>query len=94
MRTSLIEIKSIDDYVNGRLDRHSHAAAESRERKDASFMLGVALHKKILRLIGFYHKGEVRSKVDSLHDQIMNDPANAAFRAKINNLFKNDLRHD
>lgn len=87
MRTSLTEIKLMDDYVCGKLDADTHAAAELRQKNDAFFMLGVALHKKILRLIGIYHRDQIRSKVDSLHLRIMSDPAHAAFRTKINSLF-------
>lgn len=88
MRTSLNEIKFIDDYVSGNLDSHQQALANSRQQNDPVFMIGVLLHKKILRLIAFYHRDQLKGKLVALHDKIMTDPDNTAYRAKLNNIFK------
>ena len=93
MRTSLNEIKLIDDFLTGKLDSLNHAAADYRQQTDPLFMLGVVLHKKILRLVGFYYKEQLKQRLDGLHKQIMTDSANSAYQMKVNDLFKNN-RHD
>lgn len=92
MRTSLNEIKFIDDYIAGKLETHEHAVADSRLRQDPVFMLGVLLHKKILRLISLYHNEQLKKKLNGLHNTIMADPVNSDYREKVNDLFKSKKR--
>lgn len=83
MRTSLNEIKSIEQFLHGKLDVAAKRAFEDRISMDRSLHIHVFLQQKIYRLLPFYRRRSVKDQAEQIHHRLFNDPVHDAFRKTI-----------
>ncbi len=87
MRTSLNEIKQIDDHL------FSQATVEDALLFDAMLIIDPNLSYKIMwqkrahQLVQQYSRRTLKAEIESVHQKLFNEPANQSFRQRIMNLF-------
>ena len=87
MRTSLNEIKQIDDRL------FSQASIEDALLFDAMLILDPGLSDKVLwqkrvhRLVQQYGRKKLKAEIESVHRQLFTEPVHQSFRQKILSLF-------
>jgi hypothetical protein len=87
MRTSLNEIKLIEQYLENKLSLPEKLQVEARVINDFSFRLHVYFQKKLYSVIRRYYKEQLRHQVDDHHQQVFADPRKKEFQNKILKLF-------
>jgi hypothetical protein len=88
MRTSLNDIKVIDDYLLDQLPVASRVAFEARLKHDAMLRLNVFLQQKVYALLKVYHRQKIKQKAEAVHDEIFQGSDHGAFRDSIHKIFK------
>jgi len=87
MRTSLTEIKLIDDHI------FNTAAVEDKLLFDAMLILDAGLPQKIMwqkethLIIKQYSRKKLRAEIEAVQQRLFNDPAHRSFRQQILGLF-------
>lgn len=87
MRTSLKEIKLIDDFFAKRLNVEEKEPFRIRMSTDSNFYLNVYLQKKIYNLIEMYHHLKLKHELDVLHRDLLTDPGMRQWRKEIDTIF-------
>lgn len=87
MRTSLNEIRLIEEYLSDRLNVRDRLLFQARILTSPSLRLNVWLQKKILQLLRQYHKKKIRDAAGQYHEQFFHNPQNGEYRKRIMNLF-------
>jgi hypothetical protein len=87
MRTSLNEIRNIEQYSKGNLSPDNKTALKKRLRCDEAFRLQVFLQQKIYRLLPFYKRRRIKEQAEQLHHRLFHTAEHAAFRESIFQLF-------
>jgi hypothetical protein len=87
MKTSLNDVKTIDDYLLRKLGEDEMQSFETELRRDEYLRLNVFLQRKIHRLLTFYRRDALRSKADQVHNKLFNSPAKRVFQKSIADLF-------
>jgi anti-sigma-K factor RskA len=87
MRTSLNEIKDIEQYTQGNLSVDDKRAFEERIQHDSSFSINVFLQQKLYRLLPFYKRRRIKEQAEQLHHRLFHHPEHSAFRESIFRLF-------
>jgi len=88
MRTSLNEIKAIDDHVLG------HAAPDEALLFEAKLIINPELkqqvmwHKQTLSLVQQYGRNNFRAEIEAVHQKLFSQPEHEGFRKKIMRLFR------
>ena len=88
MRTSLNEIKLIDQYLTRVITPEYRSVVEARLIADESFRLNVFLQKKIFQLLRLYSRKRVRLEAEKFHEDLFNNPGKMAYKKEILSLFK------
>ncbi len=88
MKTSQNNTRLIEKYLNGSLSPADRFLFESRLVIDPVLKRDLYFQKKTLRLIKMYHRERLKEELETLHQQIFNNPDKMNFRLSINQLFK------
>ena len=88
MKTSQNNTRLIEKYLNGRLSPADRFLFESRLVIDPVLKRDFYFQKKTLQLIKMYHRERLKEELETLHQQIFNNPDKMNFRLSINQLFK------
>ncbi len=88
MNTSQNNTRLIEKYLNGRLSPADRFLFESRLVIDPVLKRDLYFQKKTLQLIKTYHRERLKEELETLHQQIFNNPDKINFRLSINQLFK------
>ena len=88
MKTSQNNTRLIEKYLNGSLSPADRFLFESRLVIDPVLKRDFYFQKKTLQLIKMYHRERLKEELETLHQQIFNNPDKINFRLSINQLFK------
>ncbi len=87
MRTSLNEIKEIDDYL------FQHMPAEDSLLFEAKLLLDPGLHHNVLwqkrahQAIQLYSRNKLKAEIEEVHTKLFHTERHAGFREKILGIF-------
>tara|TARA_R110002050_G_scaffold149416_1_gene275902 strand:- start:1030 stop:1299 length:270 start_codon:yes stop_codon:yes gene_type:complete len=88
MTTSQNNTRLIEKYLNGRLSPADRFLFESRLIIDPVLKRDLFFQEKTLRLIKMYHREKLKEELETLHQQMFNNPDKINFRQSIYQLFK------
>lgn len=88
MRTSLNEIRQIEDYLSGSPDRAERLVFEAKLLTDPVLREKVALQKQVYMLIRAYSRKQLKSELGRIHRRLFRDPEKASFRESVFQLFR------
>ncbi len=88
MKTSQNNTRLIEKYLNGSLSPADRFLFESRLVIDPVLKRDLYFQKKTLQLIKTYHRERLKEELETLHQQIFNNPDKINFRLSIIQLFK------
>ncbi len=84
MKTSLNEIKMVDDHITGQLNGGEKLLFEARMIIDPVLRFNIHLQGKLYSLVKAYGRREIRNQVVSVEKKLFQ---NDAFRSEINSIF-------
>ncbi|WP_207533220.1 hypothetical protein [Desertivirga arenae] len=87
MRTSLNEIKYIDDHLQGKLAVEEELLLEVRKIIDHSFASNVVAQQNSHHLIREYGRKMLRQEIESIHQKLFTEKEHSGFRSLISSLF-------
>jgi len=88
MRISLNNIREIESYIEGTMDRNDAVLFEEKMRSDSLLRLNVSLQEKVLSIIRMYHRKRLKIELEELHQRIFNDPGKVTFRERVMGIFR------
>lgn len=88
MRTSLREIEQIEKYHLGELHPCDRLVHEARMLTEPCFNETVKLQLFLYRLLQIRRQKVLKEKLEAVHHEFFNGPANQSFRSEIESLFK------
>ena len=87
MRTSLNEIKQIDDHLFSRGTTEEALLFDAMLLFDPGLSYRVLWQKKAYVLVQQYSRKKLKAEIESVHKQLFSEPVHQSFRQKILNLF-------
>lgn len=87
MRTSLNEIKEIDDHVLGQVAPDEALLFEAKLIINPSLKYKVMWHKQTLTLVQQYGRNSLKAEIETVHQKLFSLPEHEDFRQKIMRLF-------
>ena len=87
MRTSLNEIKKAEDFLSGKLSGAEAVLMQARLLIDPVLRMNLAFQRKVYALVTLYGRRKLKAEIEDVHDRIFQDPARAAYREEIAQLF-------
>lgn len=87
MRTSLNDIKKAEDLLSGKLSAPEAVLMQARLLIDPVLRMNVEFQRRAYALITLYGRRKVKAEIEDVHDRIFQDPARAAYREEIAQLF-------
>jgi hypothetical protein len=87
MRTSLSEIKRIEQYLSGGMTLEERSVLEIEALKDERFRLHIFLQRKIYQLLKIHRRDSVRDQITSFHREVFNEPGKEQFKQRVLSLF-------
>ena len=87
MRTSLNDIRLIEQYLDNGLSVPERLLFEAQILTNPTLRLNVWLQRKLLKLVGLDHREKVRNRVGEHHDKFFHSPDNAAYYKRVMDLF-------
>lgn len=87
MRTSLNDIKKAEDLLSGKLSAPEAVLMQARLLIDPVLRMNVEFQRRVYALITLYGRRKVKAEIEDVHDRIFQDPARAAYREEIAQLF-------
>ena len=87
MRTSLNEIKLIDDHLFGTAAVEDKLLLDALLILDAGMSVKIEQQKKIHFFIQQYSRKKMKAEIEAVHRQLFNEPLHQSFRQKILGLF-------
>ncbi|SDH41563.1 hypothetical protein ACRQ5D_33510 [Mucilaginibacter sp. P25] len=87
MRTSLNEIKEIDDHVLGQTAPDDALLFEAKRIINPSLKYKVMWHKQTLTLVQQYGRNSLKAEIETVHQKLFSLPEHAGFRQKVMRLF-------
>ncbi|SEO13305.1 hypothetical protein SAMN05192574_105427 [Mucilaginibacter gossypiicola] len=88
MRTSLNEIKEIDDHVLKLAPPDEALLFEAKLIINPELKQQVVWHKQTLGLVQQYGRNNFRAEIEAVHQKLFNLPEHEGFRQKIMRLFR------
>jgi hypothetical protein len=87
MRTSLNEIKLIEDYLTDQLDVQARLMVEGRIIADNSFRANVNLQRIVYGLLEAYSLSRIKEEAREVHMRLVNGP-DKAFNKGVQQIFQ------
>ena len=88
MRTSLNDIQHMEEFLSGNLSPEESLMMQARLLSEPALQLNMQAQKKVYAVIKAYSRKQLRTKLESVHRSIFQDPEKKEFRQKIYQLFK------
>ena len=88
MRTSLNEIKQIEDHLLRLARPEDSLLFEAKMILDNNLRHSVLLQQQTYALVRQYGRKQLKAEIEAVHQQIFNDPKQHSFVDKILSLFK------
>jgi len=88
MRISLNNIREIERYIEGTMDRYDAVLFEEKMRNDSLLRLNVSLQEKVLAIVRMYHRKKLKMELEEVHERIFNDPEKVTFRERVMGIFR------
>ncbi|RYU91305.1 hypothetical protein EWM62_05030 [Mucilaginibacter terrigena] len=88
MRTSLNNIKEIDDHVLGLATPQDGLLFEAKMILNPQLRADVFWHKQTLSLVQQYGRTQLRADIEAIHNQLFTQPEHRSFRQTILRFFK------
>ncbi|MBD1384229.1 hypothetical protein IDJ75_02985 [Mucilaginibacter rigui] len=88
MRTSLNNIKEIDDHVLGLAAPQDGLLLEAKMILNPELSMDVAWHRQTLTLVQQYGRKQLRADIEAVHQQLFTRPKHQNFRETILRYFK------
>jgi hypothetical protein len=88
MRTSLNNLKEIDEHVLGIANPPDSLLFDAKMILNPELRLDVAWHKQTLNLVQQYGRKQLRADIEAVHQQLFTQPQHQSFRQSILRLFK------
>jgi hypothetical protein len=88
MRTSLDEIKEVDDHLLKLQQPDDALLFEAKLLVYPELKYKVMWHKQTLRLVQQYGRNNLRAQIEAVHQQLFTLPQHQSFRQKVLRLFK------
>jgi hypothetical protein len=87
MRTSLNEIKRIEEHILGHEDPAEALLFDAMLLLDPSFAEQVSLQKRVHAVVLQYSRKKLKVEINSVHEQLFSRREHLSFRRRILNLF-------
>ncbi len=84
MKTSLTEIKQIDDHITGQLNDGDKLVFDARLILDPLLRFNIRMQQKLYALVKAYGRRSMRREVTSVQNQLFQDKS---FRNEIDTIF-------
>jgi hypothetical protein len=84
MKTSLTEIKQIDDHITGQLSDGDKLVFDARMILDPLLRFNINVQRKLYTLVKAYGRRSLRSEVTIVQDKLFQD---TSFRNEIHTIF-------
>jgi hypothetical protein len=88
MRTSLNNIKEIDDHIHGLASPQDSLLLQAKMIVNPELKLNVMWHKQTLKLVQQYGRDQLRADIEAVHQQLFTLPGHLSFRQSILRFFK------
>lgn len=88
MRASLNEIRTIEQYLTGRMLVEDRLVLEAKALVDPSLASRIGLQKKIHDVLRLYHRRKLKRRAEEIHTVLFTDPSKTSFRKSILQLFE------
>ena len=88
MRTSLNNIKEIDDHVLGVAAPQDGLLFEAKMILNPELRANVYWHRQTLNLVHQYGRQQLRADIEAIHQQLFTQPEHRSFRETILRFFK------
>jgi hypothetical protein len=89
MRTSLNEIKEIDNYLLGQTDPAEKFVFDVKLLLSDELAEKVQLQRKVYALIALYGRENLRKEIEMVHRKLFHKPEYRSFRKRVLNIFSN-----
>jgi hypothetical protein len=89
MRTSLNNIKHIDDFISGKLSPTESLIFQARVLLDSDLRQQVEWHRRTVAIINLYGRKELRNEVEKIHRDIFAVNSDHSLKHRVRNLFFN-----
>lgn len=88
MRTSLNEIKKIEDYLFERGEVADRLMFDANKIIDKSLWEKVSLQKRVYNMIRWYGRKKLKAEIEAVHYKLFHEPQHSDFKRSILNIFK------
>lgn len=88
MRTSRNNVPLIERYLQGHLSPSEKLVFEAQLLLQPKLRMDLYFQKKTHRLVQLYHRKKLKAELESVHQQLFNDPDKVVFQETIYQLFK------
>ncbi len=88
MRTSLNNIKLVDDYLLGLTSPQDNLLLQAKVIINPALNEDIYWHKQTLSLVQQYSRRQLRTEIESVHNQLFTRPEHLSFRQSILRFFK------
>ena len=88
MRTSLNNIKQVDDHVLGLASQQDSLLFEAKLIINPELKVDVAWHRQTLNLVQQFGRKQLRADIEAVHQQLFTQPQHQSFRQSILRFFK------
>ena len=88
MRTSLNEIRKIENYLDGKLNSEESIAFQTELFSNAVLKLNVYVQQKVYSILRLYHRKKLKEEIENVHRRIFEDEKNVVFQQSIFQLLK------
>ena len=88
MRTSLNNIKEVDDHLLGLSAPQDNLLFEAKMIINPELSANVFWHKQTLNLVQQYGSKQLRADIEAVHQQLFTQPEHRSFRETILRFFK------
>jgi hypothetical protein len=87
MRTSLTEIKQIEDHLAGTSDVPERLVFEAKMLTQPELRINVHLQQTIIRIVNLLHRKKMKQDLQKIHDELFSSKEKSSFRKNIFKLF-------
>lgn len=87
MRVSLNEIRTIEQYLTGRMLVEDRLVLEANALVNPTLANRISLQRKIHDMLRLYHRQKLKRKAEEIHTALFSNPSKNSFRKSILQLF-------
>lgn len=88
MKTSLNDTFYIENYLQGKLSPGNRLMFEARLLLSRKLRTDLYFQKKVHMLVTIYHRKKLKEELNTMHNEIFNDPDKFVFQQSIYQLFQ------